>query len=78
MDEEEDDLDLFGGYDSFRNYSSSADSGSTSCLEDSSENETANREAGEVPASPTQNQTPTGRLQDDNGSEPGTGLPWVK
>ncbi|XP_061495228.1 lethal(3)malignant brain tumor-like protein 2 isoform X2 [Rhineura floridana] len=69
-EEEDDDLDLFGGYDSFRNYSSSGDSGSTSCLEDSSENEEADREAGELPASPSKTQTPTGRLPGDNGSEP--------
>ncbi|XP_060101355.1 lethal(3)malignant brain tumor-like protein 2 isoform X1 [Heteronotia binoei] len=69
-EEEDDDLDLFGGYDSFRQYSSSVDSGSTSYLEDSSENETADREAGEVPASLTKTQTSAGRLPDDNGSEP--------
>ncbi|KAJ6658960.1 hypothetical protein lerEdw1_019597 [Lerista edwardsae] len=73
MDEEEDDLDLFGGYDSFRHFSSSVDSGSTSGLEDSSENEDrADREAGEVPGSPSQTQAPAGRVPDDNGSEPGT------
>ncbi|XP_066490140.1 lethal(3)malignant brain tumor-like protein 2 isoform X2 [Tiliqua scincoides] len=71
-EEEEDDFDLFGGYDSVRHYSSSSsDSGSTSCLEDSSENEDrTNREAGEVATSPLQTQTPTGRLPDENGSEP--------
>uniref|UniRef100_A0A670K2K0 FCS-type domain-containing protein n=1 Tax=Podarcis muralis TaxID=64176 RepID=A0A670K2K0_PODMU len=35
----DDDLDLFGGYESCRRYSSSGESGSTSFLEDSSENE---------------------------------------
>ncbi|XP_053113842.1 lethal(3)malignant brain tumor-like protein 2 isoform X3 [Hemicordylus capensis] len=73
MDEEEDDddLDLFGGYDSCRHYSSSVDSGSSSCLEDSSENEErADQEARGRPASPSQIQTPTSRLPDDNGSEP--------
>ncbi|XP_062989658.1 lethal(3)malignant brain tumor-like protein 2 isoform X2 [Elgaria multicarinata webbii] len=69
-EEEEDDLDLFGGYDSFRRYSSSGDSGSTSFLDDSSENEAGDREAGELPASPSQIQTPTSRVPDDNGSEP--------
>ncbi|XP_048356176.1 lethal(3)malignant brain tumor-like protein 2 isoform X2 [Sphaerodactylus townsendi] len=70
-DEEQDnDLDLFGGYDSFRQYSSSEDSNSTSCLEDSSENETANQETGELPASPTQTQISSDRLPDNNGSEP--------
>lgn len=73
MDEEDDDLDLFGGYDSFRHFSSSEDSGSTSGLEDSSENEDrADREAGEVPGSPSQTQMPAGRALDENGSEPGT------
>ncbi|XP_044311534.1 lethal(3)malignant brain tumor-like protein 2 isoform X3 [Varanus komodoensis] len=69
-EEEDDDLDLFGGYDSFRRYSSSGDSSSSSCLDDSSENEAADREAGELPPSPSQIQTPTSRVPDDNGSEP--------
>lgn len=77
-EEEEDDLDLFGGYDSFRHYSSSLESGSTSCLEDSSENEAAHREAGELLPSPSQSQAPAGRLPNDNGSEPGTGCALLR
>ncbi|XP_025020845.1 lethal(3)malignant brain tumor-like protein 2 isoform X1 [Python bivittatus] len=68
-EEEEDDLDLYGGY-TFRQYSSSEESGSTSYLEDSSENEVADHEAGEVPPSPSQIQTPSTHMPDDNGSEP--------
>uniref|UniRef100_G1KDM7 Lethal(3)malignant brain tumor-like protein 2 n=1 Tax=Anolis carolinensis TaxID=28377 RepID=G1KDM7_ANOCA len=69
-EEEDDDLDLFGGYDSCRRYSTSADSASTSYLEDSSENEAGDREAGEIPVSPSKSQTPVPRVSDDNGSEP--------
>ncbi|XP_042326125.1 lethal(3)malignant brain tumor-like protein 2 isoform X2 [Sceloporus undulatus] len=69
-EEEDHDLDLFGGYDSCRHYTSSADSASTSCLEDSSENEAADREAAELPVSLSKTQTPTARVPDDNGSEP--------
>lgn len=36
-EEEDDDLELFGGYDSFRSYNSSAGSESSSYLEESSE-----------------------------------------
>uniref|UniRef100_A0A8D0C9W2 Lethal(3)malignant brain tumor-like protein 2 n=1 Tax=Salvator merianae TaxID=96440 RepID=A0A8D0C9W2_SALMN len=72
LEEEDDiDLDLFGGYDSVRHYSTSGDSGSTSCLEDSSENEAADQEAEELPTSPSQAQGPVNRPQDDdNGAEP--------
>ncbi|XP_053262701.1 lethal(3)malignant brain tumor-like protein 2 isoform X3 [Podarcis raffonei] len=66
----DDDLDLFGGYDSCRRYSSSGESGSTSFLEDSSENEAADRKAGELPTLPPQAQKPTSRLPDESGSEP--------
>nr|XP_028602361.1 lethal(3)malignant brain tumor-like protein 2 isoform X1 [Podarcis muralis] len=66
----DDDLDLFGGYESCRRYSSSGESGSTSFLEDSSENEAADREAGELPTLPPQAQKPTSRLPDESGSEP--------
>ncbi|KAH0616853.1 hypothetical protein JD844_028281, partial [Phrynosoma platyrhinos] len=69
-EEEDHDLDLFGGYDSCRHYSSSEDSASTSCLEDSSENEAADREAEELPVPLSKTQTPTARVPDDNGSEP--------
>ncbi|XP_075816175.1 lethal(3)malignant brain tumor-like protein 2 [Microtus pennsylvanicus] len=51
-EEEEDDLELFGGYDSFRSYNSSAGSESSSYLEESSEAENEDREAGELPTSP--------------------------
>ncbi|XP_063164283.1 lethal(3)malignant brain tumor-like protein 2 isoform X3 [Candoia aspera] len=69
-EEEEDDLDLYGGYDSFQPYSSSEESGSSSCLEDSSENEVADHEIGEVPPSPLQIQIPSTHMPDGNGSEP--------
>ncbi|XP_028935187.1 lethal(3)malignant brain tumor-like protein 2 isoform X2 [Ornithorhynchus anatinus] len=70
-EEEEDDLDLFGGYDSFRGYNSSLGSESSSYLDESSENELEDREAGELPISPLQLPPPvTSRLMEDNGSEP--------
>nr|XP_020643560.1 lethal(3)malignant brain tumor-like protein 2 isoform X2 [Pogona vitticeps] len=69
-EEDDDDLALLGGYDSCRQYSSSEDSGSTSCLEDSSDNEGGDREAGEIPASPSKIQTPTARVPDYHGFEP--------
>lgn len=73
-DDEEDELDVFGGCDSFRGYNSSMGSGSTSCLDDSSDEEVAEREAGELPTSPA-HQPSTGWLAEDSGSEPGTVLP---
>lgn len=73
-DEEEDELDIFGGYDSFRGYNSSVGSDSSSCLDESSDDEVADREAGELPTSPV-HQPSTGRLTEDSGSEPGTALP---
>lgn len=78
-EEEEDDLELFGGYDSFRSYNSSAGSESSSYLEESSEAETEDREAGELPASPLPLLSPGNtRSLDGSGSEPGAGtvLRW--
>ncbi|XP_026724158.1 lethal(3)malignant brain tumor-like protein 2 isoform X2 [Athene cunicularia] len=68
-EEEEDELDIFGGYDSFRGYNSSMGSDSSSCLDESSDDEVADREAGELPTSPV-HQLSTGRLTEDSGSEP--------
>ncbi|XP_032078042.1 lethal(3)malignant brain tumor-like protein 2 [Thamnophis elegans] len=70
MAEEEDYFDLYGGYDSFPQYSSSEESSSTSYLDDSSENEVADREVGEVPLPSSPIQTPSTHMPDDNGSEP--------
>uniref|UniRef100_A0A8C4XX33 Lethal(3)malignant brain tumor-like protein 2 n=1 Tax=Gopherus evgoodei TaxID=1825980 RepID=A0A8C4XX33_9SAUR len=70
-DEDDNDLDLFGGYDSFRGYNSSMGSDSSSCLDESSDNDVADREAGELPTSPLPLHPPTtGRLMEDSGSEP--------
>lgn len=72
-EDDDDDLDLFGGYDSFRGYNSSMGSDSSSCLDESSDNDVADREAGELPTSPLPLHPPTtGRLMEDSGSEPGT------
>lgn len=68
-DEEDDELDIFGGYDSLTCYNSSMGSDSSSCLEESSDDEVAEREAGELSASPM-HQPSTGRLTEDSGSEP--------
>uniref|UniRef100_A0A8D0H097 Lethal(3)malignant brain tumor-like protein 2 n=1 Tax=Sphenodon punctatus TaxID=8508 RepID=A0A8D0H097_SPHPU len=68
--EEDDNLDLFGGYDSFRGCNSSMGSDSSSCLDESSDNDTAEQEAGELPASPLQLHPPASRLLEDSGSEP--------
>lgn len=73
-DEEDDELDIFGGYDSFRGYNSSMGSDSSSCLDESSDDEVADWEAGELPTSPV-HQPSIGRLTEDSGSEPGTALP---
>lgn len=71
-EEEDDDLELFGGYDSFRSYNSSAGSESSSYLEESSEAENEEREAGELPTSPLHLLSPgTPRSLDGSGSEPG-------
>lgn len=70
-EEEEDDLDIFGGYDSIRSYNSSMGSDSSSCLEESSDDEVADRELGDLPLSPV-HQPPTGRITEDSGSEPGS------
>lgn len=71
-EEEEEDLELFGGYDSFRSYNSSAGSESSSYLEESSEAENEDREAGELPTSPLHLLSPgTPRSLDGSGSEPG-------
>ena len=71
-EEEEDDLGLFGGYDSFRSYNSSAGSESSSYLEESSEAENEDREAGELPTSPLHLLSPGNtRSLDGSGSEPG-------
>ena len=70
-EEEDDDLELFGGYDSFRSYNSSAGSESSSYLEESSEAEHEDREAGELPTSPLHLLSPgTPRSLDGSGSEP--------
>ncbi|EMP41856.1 Lethal(3)malignant brain tumor-like protein 2 [Chelonia mydas] len=70
-EDDDDDLDLFGGYDSFRGYNSSMGSDSSSCLDESSDNDVADREAGELPTSPLPLHPPTtGRLMEDSGSEP--------
>ncbi|XP_055993525.1 lethal(3)malignant brain tumor-like protein 2 isoform X1 [Sorex fumeus] len=70
-EEEDDDLELFGGYDSFRSCNSSAGSESSSYLEESSEPETEDREAGELPTSPLHLLSPgTPRSLDGSGSEP--------
>nr|AAO84918.1 M4MBT variant C [Mus musculus] len=70
-EEEEDDLDLFGGYDSFRSYNSSAGSESSSYLEESSEAENEDREAGELPTSPLHLfSSANNRSLDGSGSEP--------
>ncbi|XP_054551990.1 lethal(3)malignant brain tumor-like protein 2 isoform X6 [Talpa occidentalis] len=70
-EEEEDELELFGGYDSFRSYNSSAGSESSSYLEESSEAENEDREAGELPTSPLHLLNPgTPRSLDGSGSEP--------
>ncbi|XP_066040303.1 lethal(3)malignant brain tumor-like protein 2 isoform X3 [Chamaea fasciata] len=68
-DEEDDELDIFGGYDSLTCYNSSMGSDSSSCLEESSDDEVADREAGELLTSPM-HQPSTGRLAEDSGSEP--------
>lgn len=73
-EEEEDDLDIFGGYDSFRSYNSSVGSDSSSCLDESSDDEVVDREAGELPTSPV-HQPHAGRITEGSGSEPGTALP---
>lgn len=70
-DEEDDELDIFGGYDSLTCYNSSMGSDSSSCLEESSDDEVADREAGELSTSPV-HQPSAGRLTEDSGSEPGT------
>ena len=71
-EEEDDDLELFGGYDSFRSYNSSAGSESSSYLEESSEAEHEDREAGELPTSPLHLLSPgPPRSLDGRGSEPG-------
>ncbi|XP_021114591.1 lethal(3)malignant brain tumor-like protein 2 isoform X2 [Heterocephalus glaber] len=68
---EDDDLELFGGYDSFRSYNSSVGSESSSYLEESSEAENEDREAGELPTSPLHLLSPgTPRSMDGSGSEP--------
>uniref|UniRef100_A0A2R9C1X1 Lethal(3)malignant brain tumor-like protein 2 n=1 Tax=Pan paniscus TaxID=9597 RepID=A0A2R9C1X1_PANPA len=70
-EEEDDDLELFGGYDSFRSYNSSVGSDSSSYLEESSEAENEDREAGELPTSPLHLLSPgTPRSLDGSGSEP--------
>uniref|UniRef100_F7AME3 L3MBTL histone methyl-lysine binding protein 2 n=1 Tax=Macaca mulatta TaxID=9544 RepID=F7AME3_MACMU len=70
-EEEDDDLELFGGYDSFRSYNSSVGSESSSYLEESSEAENEDREAGELPTSPLHLLSPgTPRSLDGSGSEP--------
>uniref|UniRef100_A0A8B9CEN1 Lethal(3)malignant brain tumor-like protein 2 n=1 Tax=Anser brachyrhynchus TaxID=132585 RepID=A0A8B9CEN1_9AVES len=68
-EEEDEDLDVFGGYDSFRSYNSSVGSDSSSCLDESSDDEVVDREAGELPTSPV-HQPPAGRITEDSGSEP--------
>ncbi|XP_015716312.1 lethal(3)malignant brain tumor-like protein 2 isoform X3 [Coturnix japonica] len=70
-EEEDDDLDMFGGYDSFRSYNSSMGSDSSSCLEESSDDEVADREVRGLPLSPV-HQPPTSRITEDSGSEPGS------
>lgn len=70
-DDDEDELDIFGGYDSLPCYNSSMGSDSSSCLEESSDEEVADREAGELSASPMR-QPSMGRLTEDRVSEPGT------
>lgn len=71
-EEEDDDLELFGGYDSFRSYNSSAGSESSSYLEESSEAENEDREAGELPTSPLHLfSSANNRALDGSGSEPG-------
>lgn len=71
-EEEDDDLELFGGYDSFRSYNSSAGSESSSYLEESSDAENEDREAGELPTSPLPLLSPgQPRSLDGSGSEPG-------
>lgn len=72
-EEEDDGLELFGGYDSFRSYNSSAGSESSSYLEESSEAEHEDREAGELPTSPLHllSADPPPRSLDGSGSEPG-------
>ncbi|OBS68840.1 hypothetical protein A6R68_02630 [Neotoma lepida] len=70
-EEEDDDLELFGGYDSFRSYNSSAGSESSSYLDESSEAENEDREAGELPTSPLHLLSPgNSRSLDGSGSEP--------
>nr|XP_020023776.1 lethal(3)malignant brain tumor-like protein 2 isoform X3 [Castor canadensis] len=70
-EEEDDDLELFGGYDSFRSYNSSVGSESSSYLEESSEAENEDREAGELPTSPLHLLSPGNpRSLDGSGSEP--------
>lgn len=73
-DEEEDELDIFAEYENLQAFNSSMGSDSSSCLDESSDDEVANRETGEHPTSPV-HQTSTGWVTDDNGSEPGTALP---
>uniref|UniRef100_A0A8C3QY47 Lethal(3)malignant brain tumor-like protein 2 n=1 Tax=Cyanoderma ruficeps TaxID=181631 RepID=A0A8C3QY47_9PASS len=68
-DEEDNELDIFGGYDSLTCYNSSMGSDSSSCLEESSDDEVADREAEELSTSPI-HQPSTGRLAEDSGSEP--------
>ncbi|XP_056337795.1 lethal(3)malignant brain tumor-like protein 2 isoform X4 [Oenanthe melanoleuca] len=68
-EEEDDELDIFGGYDSLTCYNSSMGSDSSSCLEESSDDELADREAGELSTS-LMHQPSTGRLTEDSGSEP--------
>lgn len=70
-EEEDDDLELFGGYDSFRSYNSSVGSESSSYLEGSSEAENEEREAGELPTSPLHLLSPGTPRSLDGSSEPG-------
>lgn len=71
-EEEDDDLELFGGYDSFRSYNSSAGSESSSYLGESSDTENEEREAGELPTSPLPLLSPgNARSLEGSGSEPG-------
>ncbi|XP_068257050.1 lethal(3)malignant brain tumor-like protein 2 isoform X2 [Nyctibius grandis] len=68
-EDEDDELGMFEGYDTFRGYNSSMGSDSSSCLDESSDDEVADREAGELPSSPV-HQPSTGRPTEDSGSEP--------
>ncbi|XP_029446321.1 lethal(3)malignant brain tumor-like protein 2 isoform X2 [Rhinatrema bivittatum] len=71
-EEEEGDLELFGGYDSFRDYNSSLPSNDNSSLGESAE-EAAQGEDGELMSSPLQEEhlpMASSRLGEDNASEP--------